>query len=62
LNLANGKSTVVSDQISGGFWPPHHDAGAGILAPTEFTLQNTDYKSFGAHRKFSVNNGWNPNK
>jgi hypothetical protein len=32
------------------------------LAPIELALQVTDYKTVGAYRKFSGNNGWSPNE
>jgi hypothetical protein len=42
------------------FGHPHHDAGDGTLAPTEFALQVADYKSVGAYRKKTANNAWSP--
>jgi hypothetical protein len=47
-------------EFQGIFGHPHHDGGDGTLASIEFAPQITDYKSIGAYRKFSVNNGWSP--
>jgi hypothetical protein len=42
------------------FGHPHHDGKGGELAPREFTMQRTDYKSVVAYSKFSGDYAWDP--